>query len=315
METSSPGLSALPRPVAMAVGGGGVFGAAHVGFGYALEERGFVPDRIVGTSAGAINGAIAATHPGEAAPWLDRVWTHLRRREVFPLGYLSSRGSIAANRGLRRQLARAGLPRRIEELEIPFAAVATDLSDGTAAVMSTGDLESALLASSAIPGVLPPVVREGRTLIDGGIVAQVPVRAALQAGAASIVVLLTERGNRPLHPTGPPLRAQAVAFRAALLLMHQQIERDLLDVSRQVPTVVLPTGIAEWPAPWDFRHSRGMIDTASRAAGHFLDELHVSGPGLYRSVGTSEPHAASPTVVSDAAEGAAETTPALEAGR
>jgi NTE family protein len=125
------------------------------------------------------------------------------------------------------------------------------------------------------------------------------------------VVLLTERGNRPLLPTSPPLRAQAVAFRAALLMMHQQIERDLLDVSRRVPTVVLPTGIAEWPAPWDFRHSRWMIDTASRTAGHFLDELRISGPGLYRSVGISEP----PAAPRDAAEDAAETTPALEAGR
>ncbi|WP_372345129.1 patatin-like phospholipase family protein [Streptomyces sp. KL116D] len=67
------GLSALSRPVAVVVGAGGVPGAAQVGIGYALERRGFVPDMIIGTSVGALNGAIAAAHPEEAAPWLDHV--------------------------------------------------------------------------------------------------------------------------------------------------------------------------------------------------------------------------------------------------
>lgn len=189
--TSSVGLRDLPRPVAVVVGGGGVLGAAQVGVGWALEQRGFVPDLIIGTSVGALNGAIAAAHPGEAAPWLDRVWTQARRREVFPFGYLSSRASVCADRGLRRLIARAQLPSRIEQLEIPFAAVATDLATGEQVLLDHGDLESALLASAAIPGVLPPVEREGRTLVDGGVIAYVPVRAALQAGAASVVVLPT----------------------------------------------------------------------------------------------------------------------------
>src|SRR5689334_1866302 len=72
---TSAGLRALPRPVAVVVGAGGVLGAAHVGIGYALEQHGFVPDMIIGTSVGALNGAIAAAHPDKAAPWLDHVWT------------------------------------------------------------------------------------------------------------------------------------------------------------------------------------------------------------------------------------------------
>lgn len=70
---TSAGLRALPRPVAAVVGAGGVLGAAHVGVGYALEECGFVPDLIIGTSVGALTGAIAAAHPDRAAPWLDHV--------------------------------------------------------------------------------------------------------------------------------------------------------------------------------------------------------------------------------------------------
>jgi NTE family protein len=276
------GFRGLPRPVAVVVGGGGVLGAAHAGVGYALEERGFVPDLIVGTSVGALTGAVAAAHPDRAASWLDDVWNQVRRREVFPLGYPSSRASIFADRGLRRLIARAGLPSRIEQLAVPFTAVAMDLSTGAQVLLDHGDLESALLASAAIPGVLPPVTREGRTLVDGGVIAHVPVRAARQAGAASLVVLSTGPESWPLRPT-VPRRASAIAARAGLLLWHHQIERDLHEVSTHIPTVVLPTGIEAWPAPWDFGHSRRLISTASVTAGRFLDGLRISGPGLYRT--------------------------------
>ncbi|MET7495540.1 patatin-like phospholipase family protein [Streptomyces sp900116325] len=269
--------------MAAVVGAGGVPGAAHVGGGYALEQRGFVPDMIIGTSVGALTGAIAAAHPDTAAPWLDHVWTQLRRREVYPLGSLSSRASVFTDRGLRRLIARAGLPSRIEQLAVPFTAVAMDLITGAPVLLDHGDLESALLASAAIPGMLPPVDRGGRTLVDGGVIAYVPVLAALQAGAASVVVLSTGPEGSPLSSTLPSRHASAIAARAGLLLMRHQIERDLHEVSEYIPTVVLPTGVEAWPAPWDFGHSQRLISTASLTAGRFLDGLSVSGPGLYRA--------------------------------
>ncbi|MGW1542000.1 patatin-like phospholipase family protein [Streptomyces sp. NPDC002309] len=278
------GLAALPRPVAAVVGAGGVLGAAHVGVGYALEERGFAPDMIVGTSVGALNGAIAAAHPVEAAPWLDNVWSQLRRRDVYPFGYvMSSRVSLFNDRGLRRLLAKAELPSRIEELPVPFTAVAMDLATGAPAMLDHGDLESALLASAAVPGLLPPVDREGRTLVDGGVVAYIPVLAALRAGAASVVVLSSGPESSPLSPDIPRRRASAIAARAGLLLLHHQIQRDLHEVSRHIPTVMLPTGIDTWPSPWDFGHTQRLISTAARTAGHFLDSLRVDGPGLYKA--------------------------------
>ncbi|WP_409474220.1 patatin-like phospholipase family protein [Streptomyces sp. HC307] len=304
-DPASVGLCALPRPVAAVVGAGGVFGAAHVGVGYALEQRGFHPDMIIGTSVGALNGAIAAAHPDRAAPWLDNVWTQLRRREVYPLGYLSSRASVFTDRGLRRLIARAGLPSRIEQLAVPFTAVAMDLVTGAPALLDEGDLESALLASTAIPGILPPVDREGRTLVDGGVIAYVPVLAAQQAGAASVVVLSTGPESSALSPVVPRRRAGAIAARAGLLLLHHQIERDLREVSRHIPTVVLPTGIEAWPAPWDFGHSQRLISTAELTAGRFLDGLRISGPGLYRLHGPS---------ATSAGPGEASTSPISEAG-
>ncbi|MBQ0891231.1 patatin-like phospholipase family protein [Streptomyces sp. RM72] len=279
----SAGLRSLPRPVAVVVGGGGVLGAAHVGAGYALERCGFAPDMVFGTSVGALNGAIAAARPGEAAPWLDQVYTRLSRRAVFPFGYLSSRGrGLFDDRGLRRLVAEAGLPARIEDLALPFTAVATDLMTGAPVLLDHGDLTSALLASSAVPGLFPPVLRGGRTLVDGGAVAYVPVRAAWQAGAASVVVLSTGPEGSPPRPGSVPRRAGAVAVRAGSLLLRHQIERDLEEAARRVPTVVLPTGVESWPAPWDFRRSRHLVDAASTAAERFLARLRVDGPGLYR---------------------------------
>ncbi|MGP4091340.1 patatin-like phospholipase family protein [Streptomyces sp. KR55] len=304
-DPASVGLRALPRPVAAVVGAGGVFGAAHVGVGYALEQRGFHPDMIIGTSVGALNGAIAAAHPDRAAPWLDNVWTQLRRREVYPLGYLSSRASVFTDRGLRRLIARAGLPSRIEQLAVPFTAVAMDLVTGASALLDEGDLESALLASTAIPGILPPVDREGRTLVDGGVIAYVPVLAAQQAGAASVVVLSTGPESSALSPVVPRRRVGAIAARAGLLLLHHQIERDLHEVSQHIPTVVLPTGIEAWPAPWDFGHSQRLISTAELTAGRFLDGLRISGPGLYRLDGPS---------ATSAGPGEASTSSISEAG-
>ncbi|MFC8222834.1 patatin-like phospholipase family protein [Streptomyces sp. NPDC057362] len=276
------GLNTLPRPVAVVVGAGGVLGAAHVGIGHALEERGFVPDMIIGTSVGALNGAIAASRPDGAASWLEHVWRELRRRDVYRLAHPSSRAGIFTDLGLRRLIVRAGLPSRIEQLTVPFTAVATDLVAGTPVLLDHGDLESALLASTAIPGILPPVERGGRMLVDGGVTAYVPVLAALESGASSVVVVPTGPESSPLPPNVPPLRPGAIAARAGVLLLHHQIERDLREVARSIPTVVLPTGTHDWPAPWDFGHSQRLISTASQTAGHFIDALHVTGPGLYR---------------------------------
>ncbi|WP_328531391.1 patatin-like phospholipase family protein [Nocardioides sp. NBC_00368] len=273
-------LDDLPRPVAVVVSGGGVLGAAHAGVGYALEQRGFVPDLIVGTSVGALTGAVGAAHPHDAAQRLQDVWVGLSRRDVFPVGYFPARTSVCGDRGLRRLIERADVPARIEQLPVPFVAVATDLATGDEVTLDHGNLTTALLASTAIPGILPPVERDGRTLVDGGVVSCVPVRAARLAGAASVLVLTTGAWT----PDGGALRgrsATAVALRAYRLRLQDQVRRDLREVATAVPTVVLPTGVDAWPAAWDFDHSQRLIRTAYETACRFLDDLRIDGPGLY----------------------------------
>ena len=83
-------------------------------------------------------------------------------------------------------------------------------------------------------------------------------------------------------PPAPRRRAGSVVARAGRVWGRHQIERDLHEVSQHIPTIVVPTGVDEWPAPWDFRQSQRLITTAVTTAGAFLDGLQVRGPGLYR---------------------------------
>jgi len=283
---SRSSLTDLPRPVAVVVGGGGVLGAAHAGVGHALEQRGFVPDLIVGTSVGALTGALAAAHPHDAARRLQEAWVGLSRRDVFPIAHLPARTSVCGDRGLRRLIDGAELPALIEALPVPFVAVATDLTTGDEVLLDSGNLKSALLASTAIPGILPPVERDGRTLVDGGVVSRVPVRAARQAGAASVLVL-TAGTWAPDHAR-PSRSAAAVAIRAYRLRAQDQVLRDLREAASAIPTVVLPTGVDAWPAAWDFDHSQRLIRTAYDTVNEFLDDLRVEGPGLYTTTGGTD---------------------------
>jgi NTE family protein len=279
--TGLTALEGLPRPVALVLSGGGVCGAAQVGAAHVLERRGFEPDMIVGTSVGALNGVVAAAWPREAASRLDHMWTGLRRRDVFPFNRGRSRASIFDDRGLRSLIARAGLPSEIEQLAVRFTAVAMDLDTGAEVLLERGDLQSALLASAAIPGILPPVERGGMHLVDGAVVACVPVRAALAQGAASVVVLSAGPETLPAPSPLPLSRAGAIAARAGSMRTHRQIEGDLQQAAQRIPVVVLPTGTDTWPAPWEFGRSRRLITSAAIAAGIFIDGLEISGPGLY----------------------------------
>jgi NTE family protein len=156
--------------VAFALSGGGNLGPMQAGTVLALVEAGIEPDLLVGTSAGALHAALLATRPGiEGARTLMTASSSLRRRDVFRFdlvavlaGFMGARDNLVSARQLRRLIRRWVEIDRIEQAVIPFAAVATDALTGEAVVLSTGDVADALAASSAIPGLLPPVRIDGR---------------------------------------------------------------------------------------------------------------------------------------------------------
>jgi NTE family protein len=279
----------LPRPVGFVLGGGGSLGAAQVGMLQALAEAGIFADLVVGTSVGSLNGAIVAHDPPRAATALGAIWPTIRTQDVFPGSALeryrtwrTARAYLFESDALWDLIGRLLPVDRFQDLAIPFAAMATDVETARPVVLDTGLLRPALLASAAIPGVFPPVWHNGRTLWDGGLVANVPLRHALAMGARSLVVLDC---NYPGQLPPPPSTLSAVITYVSVVAMRQQPLHDLPIAASQVPVVYLPgpalTGRLKDVNAMDFGHSAALSRGAYDAAKAFLDNLRVDGPGLY----------------------------------
>ena len=183
---------AEPIRIGLALGGGAVRGAAHIGVLDALDRAGLEPAIITGTSAGALVGALyaAGTSPSEIGKLAQTLrWARLirparTRRALFETGRLATflDGVLGA--------------RDFDALTRPFAAVACELTTGRPVVLRDGPVASAVLASAAIPGVFPPVERDGHLLVDGSVVDMVPAALAREMGA-DIVVAVDVSGPLP----------------------------------------------------------------------------------------------------------------------
>jgi NTE family protein len=186
--TPAAGASVLePRhsKLGIALGGGAALGLAHIGVLRVLERAGLAPGVVSGTSMGAVVGAAYAAGKLDLLEALAREvnWRRALRLTDFQLG-----GSgVLEGRAIERELRRHFGEQRIEDLPIPFAAVATDLGTGAAWTATAGDLVTAVRASISLPAVFAPVRVGGHLLVDGGLVANVPV-AATRALGADIVV-------------------------------------------------------------------------------------------------------------------------------
>ena len=182
---------------AFVLSGGGSLGALQVGMLQALTEAGIRPDLMIGTSVGAVNAAWMAGSPNhEGALKLGEIWRGLRRQTIFPLspwssalGLLGRSNHVISNSNLRVVLERHLPFERLEEAAVPIHVVATELRTGRAVLMSSGPAVPALLASTAIPGIFPPVTIGRREFIDGGVANHTPVAAAIELGATRIFVL------------------------------------------------------------------------------------------------------------------------------
>ena len=181
---------------AFAISGGGARGAAQVGMLRALIERGITPDLIVGVSIGAWNGAWLAHRPD--LDWvlkLEEVWRKVTRRSLDMVWWRAARNmvrrrpSLYEGGGLSRFVAQHLQVHQFEDLAVPLHTVAIDLTMGTKAVFSHGRLAPAVLASSAIPGLFPPVLIEGHQHVDGGLVDPTGLDTAIELGARRVYVL------------------------------------------------------------------------------------------------------------------------------
>jgi len=183
MTVAAHDVRVVPRRtrVAVALGGGGARGYAHIGILEVLGERGYDVVTVAGSSMGALTGGLFAADRLEAYSEWVRGLTH---RDVLRLYDLSPRapGAIRAEKIFARVADILGAV-RIENLRIPFTAVATDLTTGEEVWFRDGPLSAALRASAALPGFMTPVVVDGRLLADGGLTNPLPLAPVASAHA------------------------------------------------------------------------------------------------------------------------------------
>ena len=258
----------------------------------ALFEHEIRPDLIVGTSVGAINGALVAADPSPSAvDRLREVWEELASKGIFAGSVLArvstlvrSRTHLHPREPLRDLLA-AHLPvQTFAELPIPFQCVAASIERAAERWFTDGPLIEAVLASCAVPGLLPPVELDGEHYLDGGLVHSIPVGRAVALGAETIYVLHVGRIDRPLRPPAMPWEVALVAFEIA---RRHRFAADLAALPPGVALHVLPSGEEASPAAGDLRNLRyrdfsgapDRIDRAYVAACRYLDRSGASGDG------------------------------------
>jgi NTE family protein len=186
--TTSPLQPAMVRPsIGLALGGGAARGFAHIGIMRTLIAHGIVPDVIVGTSIGAVvGGCYAAKELDSLEAWARG----LTMRGVLSYLDISLSGSGLIRGGhLAGRLEAALADRRIDDLPIRFAAIATEFNTGHEIWLTRGRMVDALRASYALPGIFPPVRIGGRWLVDGALVNPVPVSAARALGARLVIAV------------------------------------------------------------------------------------------------------------------------------
>jgi NTE family protein len=281
-----------PPQVAYVLGGGGLLGAAEVGMLRGLTDAGVVPDVVLGTSIGAINGAVFAAYPGvEAVDRLNRLWTSEATSTVFGASAWQRMGTLARSwthahpvEPLRDLLAEQLDGLVIEDLPLPFQCVAASIERAAEHWFTEGPVVEALLASSAVPGLLPPARVGGEHFLDGGLVHSIPLGRAVALGARTIYVLQVGRIERPLQVPRRPWEVAAVSFEIA---RRHRFATELADAPEDVAVHILPTGDPEPPRYADtsalkYRDTSRVserIEMAAAATAEYLADVAVTVEG------------------------------------
>jgi len=257
---------------AFVLGGGGLHGASEVGMLRALAEAGIKPDLVVGTSVGALNGVFLAASAGTAADRLAGLWQGESLRLAFSetlwgrMMRLTRSGThLHSFEPLKALLERTLPGPAFEDLELPFHCVAANIEQACAQWFSSGPLVPAVLASCAVPGLLPPVAFGGSHYFDGGLVDSIPVGRAVALGASEVFVLHAGRIESPLAAPRRPWEVGLVAFEIA---RRHRFHEEMAALPDGVRVHVLPSGGDRQPpglAQFRYRDRTKVQSSISRA--------------------------------------------------
>jgi NTE family protein len=305
---------------ALVLGGGGTRGAVQIGMLQVLSEHGFVPDRIYGSSVGAVNGVAFAGDPTRSGvERMTEIWNRLTRDDVYPQGrlhgpwlYLQQRDSVYPNTGLRKVIEDGVDFERLEDAAVPVEVVATSLADGQERWFTYGPALEAVLASTAVPAIFPPVEIDGERFIDGGVVNNVPITRAVNAGATRIVVLLC---GPPAYAPVSPRRPVEAMFNALMISVHARFVRDVGQLPAGVEVIVCsgsPSGFRDFD---DFSSTQELIALGRAEASEVVRRYGLGGPGATTgpvpTAGGSDPLPIPPAFFSgpDAVDGVGDLRP------
>ncbi len=272
-----------PR-TAFVFAGGSSRGAAQIGMLEVLVERGIRPDAVYGSSVGAINAAGYAGTPDEAGvERMAAIWRRLTRDDIFPQGrvpnavrYFQQRQSVHPNRALRQVIEEGLTFELLEEAAIPLQVVATSLTDGAVRWFTRGPAVEAILASAALPALLPPVDIGGEMFIDGGVIDNVPLGRAVAEGAERIFVLLCGPLHYKPHPYRRPVEAVLTAF---FIAIHAKFARELADLPSGVEVVVFTVDSEPVSRYDDFSGTDALLAAGRASAETILDFWRSGGIG------------------------------------
>ncbi len=264
--------------VAFVLSGGGPLGALQVGALHALFERDIRPDLAVGTSVGALNAAWLAMDPTAAgAAHLESSWRNMKEGDLFPGGrfkaswarMLVKGNRVFENSGLRRTIQNTLGPARFEDAQIPLAVTATELETGAEMLFTSGPVLEPLLATTAMPGIFPPVEVEGRVYIDGGVANNVPIAPAAALGATTIYVMNSTSHTRQRRPLIRPMDYLLHAF---TLARAQRLTLEQMYLADKVKLVMLPTVTLDFFVPFaSMEHTGKLIEVSYEQTARFLD--------------------------------------------
>lgn len=269
------------RPTAFVFAGGGSRGAAQVGMLQALVARGIRPDAVYGSSVGAINSAGFAGDPtNDGVARIAEIWRDLTRDDIFPTGrlpgpwrFLQQREAVHSNDGLRRVIERGLRFDRLENAAIHLEVVATSLTDGRPRWFSNGPAVDALLASSALPALLPPVTIGDQTFIDGGVADNVPIGRAISGGAERVFVLLCGPLHYTPHRYRRPVEAVLTSF---FIAIHARFAHELERLPKGVEVVVFTVDTEPLSRYDDFSQTETLM-AAGRANAERVLEFWAGG--------------------------------------
>lgn len=186
----------MATKTALVLGGGGSLGAVEAGFIRRLMELNIEFDLMVGTSVGALNAAHVAFHDDMSHDCLADIWLGLTGRRLYSRnpwtivsGLWRSQLSLFDNKLLRDLMGAHLKDDRFESARVPLYITATDICSGQRRVFSEGSISQAILASTAIPGIFPPVEIEGRMYVDGGVTSGGDIAVAIEQGASTVVYI------------------------------------------------------------------------------------------------------------------------------